>query len=205
MRLVVLYIHGQTTMRIHYFVFVGILLLANSMDSVSANSEVIRSLQINGHIALMRHSIAPGNGDPATFSIEDCSTQRNLSAEGRKQARTTGDFLRANGVKNLHIYSSQWCRCVDTAKLLDYGKVNELSILNSFYAQRELEPSQTRALKQWIFNRSDPAPAILVTHQVNITSLTGIYPSSGEIVVVKISESDLEVIGTIEPPLPNTE
>ena len=43
-------------------------------------------LRNGGQVVLMRHAIAPGNGDPANFDIENCGTQRNLSERGRLQA-----------------------------------------------------------------------------------------------------------------------
>ncbi len=74
---------------------------------------------------MVRHAIAPGNGDPPNFNIGDCSTQRNLDDSGRTQARRIGRWLRSNGIKSARIYSSQWCRCLETAKLIDLGSVQE--------------------------------------------------------------------------------
>lgn len=185
-------------MKINDTVLPGLLLILYSMTGLSADDTVIQALQTDGHIALMRHAIAPGNGDPIHFTIEDCSTQRNLSAQGRTQAQKTGNYLRENGIEKLAVFTSQWCRCSETARLLDYGPVRELSLLNSFYAQRQLEPAQTSQLKQWLLNRSALSPAILVTHQVNITALTGIYPDSGEIVVLKITGDSFQVVGSLE-------
>jgi phosphohistidine phosphatase SixA len=150
-------------------------------------------------LVLMRHAIAPGTGDPETFTIGKCQTQRNLSEDGRRQARAIGDRFRANGIHQANVFSSQWCRCLETAELLGLGPVEELRVLNSFFQNYERRDTQTAGLKSWIALQNLDQPTVLVTHQVNITGLTQIYPGSGEMIVVKRSESGaLAVLGRIE-------
>ena len=96
----------------------------------SDRAEMIENMLAGGHILMIRHALAPGTGDPANFQIGDCSTQRNLDDRGRDQARAIGDWLRSKGITSARIYSSQWCRCLETAKLLKLGPVAELPALN---------------------------------------------------------------------------
>ena len=160
---------------------------------------VWRTLLTKGNIALIRHTVAPGIGDPSEFSINDCGTQRSLSKEGRLQAKRLGDRFRQNGIEAARIFSSQWCRCLETAALLRLGKVEELPLLNSFYRQYEREDEQTEGLKRWIYRQNFDQPIVLITHQVNITALTGIFPASGELVAIKASENGkIQVLSTIE-------
>lgn len=179
-------------------IVVGVALCLNGAGSYADTESGLAALKAGGHIALMRHAIAPGSGDPENFSIDDCTTQRNLSDEGRQQARGTGDFLRANGIENLTVYTSQWCRCAETAMLLGYDKAKDLPFLNSFYQRWEREQSQTKELRNWLTELEPDASVLLVTHQVNITALTGVYPSSGEIVVVKVTPGNVQVAGKIK-------
>jgi len=90
-------------------------------------------------VALMRHAIAPGNGDPANFVVDDCRTQRNLSDEGVQQAVRIGKTMREHNISLADVYTSQWCRCIDTASAFELGKPVELSLLNSFYQDRSTE------------------------------------------------------------------
>ena len=167
--------------------------------AAAAEGDLWNALRAGGHFALLRHALAPGTGDPAAFDLEDCGTQRNLSGQGRDQAERIGDRFRANGITDARLFSSQWCRCQETARLLGLGTVESLPALNSFYERFEERDRQTRALKKWLADQSLEVPLVLVTHQVNITALTGVYPLSGELVVVELSEGgDLSVIGTIE-------
>lgn len=153
-----------------------------------------------GHIVIMRHALAPGTGDPANFELGDCATQRNLSEAGRRQAGRTGDFLRSVGVDEARVFSSQWCRCLETAQILDLGPVEPLPALNSFFEDRESGPAQTRELRAEIAEMDLSRPVVMVTHQVNITALTRVFPSSGEMVVVKrAADGAIEVLGTIAP------
>ena len=158
-----------------------------------------KALESKGHVALLRHAIAPGTGDPSSFKIGDCSTQRNLSDTGREQAARIGARFVANGIKAARIFSSQWCRCMETATLLGLGPVQELPALNSFFETPERRNDQTLDLRDWLASEDLNEPLVLVTHQVNITALTRVYPTSGELVVVRRSESgELSVLGTLE-------
>ena len=150
--------------------------------------------------AMMRHAIAPGTGDPERFAINDCSTQRNLSEKGREQARTAGKMFRKRGFTNVAVYSSQWCRCRETAELLAIGPVNDLTSLNSFFEAYERRDDQTRKLKSWLKTREARGPLLLVTHQVNISALTGVGTRSGEILFVKeTAGGTYQVLGSIRP------
>lgn len=144
----------------------------------------------------MRHALAPGTGDPANFDIEDCSTQRNLDDRGRAQARAIGRMLRDEGILFDQVLTSQWCRCRETAELLDVGPVADAPALNSFFRDRAREADQTAAAQGLL--RDAPGPAMFVTHQVNITALTGVFPASGEIIVVRATDDGIEVLGQIE-------
>jgi len=186
------------------YAILGLAVLAVSAVSATtparASDEVAAKLAEPGHIAIMRHALAPGGGDPANFTLDDCSTQRNLSEAGRRQARRTGDFLRSVGVEQARVFSSQWCRCLDTAELLDLGPVEPLPALNSFFRDRERGPEQTQALREKIAGMDLSQPVVMVTHQVNITSLTSVFPSSGEIVVLRrLDEGEIDVVGTVDP------
>jgi len=163
------------------------------------NAYLLQRLEAGHSFIVMRHAIAPGTGDPANFSLRDCSTQRNLSDIGRKQALAIGETLRANGIIKAKVFSSQWCRCLETAELLKLGAVRELPPLNSFFQKYEHRDVQTKNLQKWLNTRDFTIPHVLVTHQVNITALTGYYPASGEMVIVQRSNSgDIEVVGTIK-------
>lgn len=156
-------------------------------------------LRSGGHLALLRHALAPGTGDPPELTLGDCSTQRNLSGEGREQARRIGERFRANGIDGARVLTSQWCRCRETAELLGLGPVTDLPALNSFYQRPGQRQPQTAALKEWIAGRDFDGVHVLVTHQVNISALTGTYAASGELVVVRaLNSGEVEVIGTIE-------
>jgi 8-oxo-(d)GTP phosphatase len=135
-------------------------------------------------ILMMRHALAPGTGDPANFELGDCSTQRNLNETGREQARAWKPFLAEHGITEARVFSSQWCRCMDTASEMTMGEVTEWPSLNSFFQNRGKGPQQTRQTVANVNGLESGPPVILVSHQVNTTALTGVYPSSNEGVIV---------------------
>ncbi len=162
-------------------------------------AELWKALKSGGHFALIRHAVAPGTGDPPRFSLNDCRTQRNLSQKGRRQAEEIGNRFRYYGIDTARVYSSQWCRCLETAVLLGLGPVKQLPLLNSFFRQHEQRNEQTDKLRNWLRHQKfNDKPIVLVTHQVNITAFAGVFPQSGEIVVVSGSnEGEFTIAGTI--------
>ncbi len=155
------------------------------------------ALDRDGAFVIMRHALAPGTGDPAVFDLDDCATQRNLNAAGRDQARAIGDAFRARGQAFDVVLTSQWCRCRDTARLLDLAPVRAAPPFNSFFGGRGDAAAQGRAALELL--RGLEGRPLVVTHQVNITDLTGVFPRSGEVVVVRVAEGGLEVLGRIRP------
>jgi phosphohistidine phosphatase SixA len=163
-----------------------------------ADDGAIQILKQAGGVALMRHASAPGTGDPSGFRLEDCATQRNLSAAGRDQARRIGQMLKAQGVR-AQVFSSQWCRARDTARLLDMGPVQPLPALNSLIDSTADRDGQTAAVRSFIAGWQGP-PLILVTHQVNITALTGLFVADGEMIVLRPGVGSHAVAGRLSPP-----
>ena len=161
-----------------------------------SNKNLIKQLEDGGKLIFIRHAYAPGNGDPNNFNLDDCSTQRNLSKEGRKQAQLIGVFFKENKIKIDKVLSSEWCRCKDTAKFA-FNNFETFEALNSFYSTKfaKNEKRQIKDLKKYIKNWKSNKNLILVTHYVVISSMLNIAVSSGEIVV---SDKNYKIIGSIE-------
>ena len=178
--------------------FSGLISLATAgVDSYQ--TEMIARMEAGGHILMIRHALAPGTGDPANFRIGDCSTQRNLDDRGREQAKAIGDWLRSNGITSARVFSSQWCRCIETAKLLGLGSVSELPALNSFYELTQNREPNLKALRKFIAEQpSNGDLIILVTHLVTISAIANQGVSSGEGVLLKLNEdAPYEIVGRL--------
>lgn len=152
----------------------------------SAAAESFSALKREGTVAIMRHAIAPGFSDPANFKLGDCSTQRNLDAAGRAQAKAIGAAIRASGANIDRVVTSEWCRCQETAELLGLGDPSPLPALNSFFENRSAADGQTSDLRAFLATLAPDETVMLVTHQVNITALTGQGTSSGEVLVLEV-------------------
>lgn len=191
-------------MRRLFVALAATLLVATMSPAVHASESIWRDLRTqDGLVILYRHAIAPGGGDPPGFRLGDCSTQRNLSKEGRDQARAIGRELRRERVPVAQVRSSRWCRALDTARLMDVGAVRPTSALDSVFTasttKARLQERQTRSLIRR--HRGAPGALVLVGHQANIIDLTGIAPNSGEGVVVRMDgDGRLEVLGRIPAP-----
>ncbi len=164
-----------------------------------ADDAVAQRVREPGNVLLIRHALAPGIGDPAGFRLGDCATQRNLSEAGRQQAGVIGRWLRAHGVTNARVYSSQWCRCLETAALLDLGPVTELSALNSFFERPGERDDRVAALRAFLAAQPrDGGLLVLVTHQVTISAVSNAFADSGTGVLMALGDGGrLERIGTL--------
>ena len=140
--------------------------------------------RFGGTVMFMRHALAPGMGDPDNFSINNCNTQRNLDDTGRAQARAIGTKLAAANIKFSAIYSSYWCRCLETAQLLGLGAVTPFDGLNSFFQNHAPRDATLAKLRQKLDSLSPSAPAtLMVTHAVTIRAITGLSVASGGVVI----------------------
>ena len=144
--------------------------------------EIIKK-NISANVIFLRHALAPGVGDPENFVKEDCSTQRNLNYKGRLQARLIGNYLRSTNLKFSQILTSEWCRCIDTAKELNLGQWTTFSGLNSFFQEYEKKDQVINKLQKKLDSLGYSDLALFVTHQVVISEQTGIMPRSGEMVL----------------------
>ena len=146
-------------------------------------------------IAVMRHALAPGTGDPSGFTLGDCSTQRNLDERGREQARKIGNAFRDRGIDFDLVLTSQWCRTQETAELLSVGPVVDAPSLNSFFQDFSTRDRQTRETLE--LTQETGGRLMLVSHQVNISALTGRGTRSGEVLIIRLMDGEAQVIGSI--------
>lgn len=152
-----------------------------------------------GRIVLVRHAQAPGVGDPAGFDLRDCRTQRNLSDEGRQQALRMGEFFRQQRVPVQAVWSSQWCRTRETADLAFPGQRVDQAAFNSFFGEPDSASVQTREARALLDGWQGSGLLVVVTHQVNITALTGVVPASAEAVVMARQAGRWAVVGRFTP------
>ncbi len=181
----------------------GALVLALAPTAYAEGSLWRELRQDDGLVILYRHALAPGVSDPPGFQLGNCSTQRNLSAEGRMQARDMGRVLRAHRVPVVAVRSSRWCRALDTARLMGIGQVRPTPALDSVFTTASEQAARQEVLTRKLIraHRDDEGIVVLVGHQANIIDLTGIAPVSGEGVVVRANgRGGLDVVGRIPAP-----
>ena len=191
---------NKRILRIICLVCMFVTAMCSHASENNENASAWEQLQNGIAMAVMRHALAPGTGDPINFLIDDCTTQRNLSADGQAQAIAIGQLFREKGVADAQVLSSEWCRCQETARLLNLGKPVLWPSLNSFFQDRSTAENQTNqlleAMPEWL--RFDDKPTVLVTHQVNISALTGQFARSGEILIISLNGNDIRVLASIE-------
>ncbi len=178
----------------------GMLLCMLAATVAWADEALWTQLKQGGYVVLIRHASTEfGIGDPPGFKLDDCSTQRNLSDTGRAEARRLGETFRSRGVPVSEVRSSQWCRCMETAKLA-FGRAEPWPAINSVFADRSQEPAQRRAVLELASKVKPPRNLVLVTHNYNINALVGASPAKAEIVVARFDNGELKLVGRIAPP-----
>lgn len=181
-------------MRACPWIVAGLLILS---QAASASESAWQALRSGGVVAILRHAHAPGTGDPAGFRLEECATQRNLSEEGRAQARAIGEQFRAQGIRVARVLSSRWCRTLDTARLAFGERTEPFPPLDSFFSTRDERPAQTQAVRRLVADWRSDGVLVLVIHQVNITALTDVFPAEGEVLVLRPRADGFDLVGRI--------
>lgn len=168
-----------------YIKFIIIILISlTSSIKAEIDKDILASLKEGNKLIFIRHAYAPGGGDPDNFDINDCNTQRNLSENGRQQAKNISNFFIENQINFKKVYSSEWCRCKETAKIA-FGDFETKNFLNSFFSQKfaKNRKKQMNDLNNFVDNYKDDGNLVFVTHYVVISEALNYAPSSGEIVV----------------------
>jgi phosphohistidine phosphatase SixA len=171
-----------------------------AQTALAANEQALwRELRNGGYVLLIRHADAPGTFDPPGFKLGVCSTQRNLSEEGRTQSRRLGELIRAQNVAIAQVFSSEWCRCIDTATLaFGADKVQTWPAISSPRGGDEKQKlANLAAVRRRISRASLKTNMVLVTHMFNIQDITGLGAAQGEIVVLRAQDEHLLVVGRI--------
>lgn len=170
--------------------------LSNFVTRAHADNNGIQEIinNIDANVIFMRHALAPGIGDPTNFKIGDCSTQRNLNQVGITQAVLIGKQLKENSIQFDKVYSSYWCRCYQTASLLDIGLVHKFSGLNSIFQNFVPRNETLKKLEQKLFELPSSSLVIFVTHQVNIQAITKKNVISGGMVAFNTSTKEAHII-----------
>ena len=157
---------------------------AIAATDLSALTAIAPILRTGGCVVILRHAqTVPGIGDPPNFSLSQCSTQRNLSDDGKAQATRIGQWFKTSNLQPRSIQTSAWCRCKDTAELA-FGRYTELAALNSTFENRADQEAQTKALRTRLGYLRANQFEVWVTHQVNITALVGEFAGMGEALVI---------------------
>jgi broad specificity phosphatase PhoE len=186
--------------------FACLYLTLSAAQAAAIDDSLWQRLEQGGTIMLIRHTATePGMGDPPQFKLGDCATQRNLSAAGREQARSIGRELQRRKIPVAEVLSSEWCRCIDTARLA-FAKARTWPPLNSTFNHPERAAAQAATIREHISAYQGKANQVLVTHQVIIGALTNQWVGQGEIVIVapQKSAAGFEYIGKLMLDQPST-
>ena len=166
------------------------------VSAMAASGDTAALVRQGGVVVAFRHALAPGTFDPPHFRLGDCSTQRNLSAEGREQARRMGAWFAAQGLRPDAVRSSPWCRCMDTATLA-FGTAQAWSALASPVGSPETTSASHLQQLRTALAEVTQQPGrfqVWVTHMFVLADLAGANTASGEGLVLRADASGQPVV-----------
>ncbi|MGH8720564.1 MAG: histidine phosphatase family protein [Burkholderiales bacterium] len=177
-----------------------VIVVALAAFPAKADEALWKAVQQGGHVLFIRHALTePGFGDPPGFELKRCATQRNLSAQGRAQAKRLGEALRERHVPIGDVLASPWCRCVETAQLA-FGRAQTWTALSNLHARQQNAEKQVRALRPRVAAHRGKANLVLVSHGSTAGALTGEHPAMGEVLVLKPDGEGFRVAGRLSVP-----
>ena len=173
-------------------IIIFLIFLSNQVLAEKQNILATSISDVKANVLFMRHALAPGFGDPVNFSINNCNSQRNLDKKGKAQAQTIGAAIIHSGFRFNQIFSSEWCRCKETAELMGLGHWETFSGLNSFFQGYADKAKTLRRLNSRLEEFKEGV-TLLVTHQVTISAITGASVGSGEFVAYNTISKEAKV------------
>ena len=180
--------------------------LATAMATPTAGDELagpafLAALHRGGFVLYFRHARTDFSQDDTDLSdLSNCATQRNLSTEGRNQARLIGEAIAALGIPIGEVLSSELCRTRETAELA-FGRATLTPDLTSFGTASSEAEEQERAAALRRLLATPPTPGtniVLVGHLFNIQAAAKINLAEGEAAVFSPA-STMEAPGTPSP------
>ncbi|HVL36085.1 MAG TPA: histidine phosphatase family protein [Burkholderiales bacterium] len=175
-----------------------VLAAAAAPSAAAGEDDLWNLLNDGGQVVLLRHGPTDPMPGRKAISLQDCSTQRNLSDEGRDQARRIGEAFRLHRIPVDQVLASPWCRCVETAGLA-FGGADIEPALGNLYGRASERPQRVRELKALVSEVRESGNLVLVSHSATILALTGIAPAPGEAVVITpLGDGRFAVAGRLE-------
>ena len=171
--------------------------------SAAATPELTRSLRAGGLIVVFRHAATDfSKPDQDPVVVSDCATQRNLSAQGRADARAIGQGVRRLVLPVGQVFSSAYCRTLETARLAFGRATVHRALLNTIAAEHDdVWRAQIRDARRLFGTK--PAPGkltVLVTHGVVVQETSGQSLEEGEAIVFRpLGNSRFRVVGRVMP------
>jgi phosphohistidine phosphatase SixA len=173
-----------------------------------AADAVLPQLQKGGYVIFMRHpKTNEDQADTDPLHLENVQAQRQLSDEGRQQARSIGESFRTLRIPVEKVISSKFQRAQEAARLLELGEVTtsiDCSEGGLVVSPRE-NKRRAAALKALLGTR--PAAGknlIIVSHRPNLLDAAGkdlADVGEGEMVVFEpLGESQFEVVARVAQP-----
>jgi broad specificity phosphatase PhoE len=158
-------------------------LLASS-PGLAADDALWALLRGGGQVVLLRHAATDmEQRDEVGAPLTDCARQRNLTEDGREDARLIGAVFRARGIPVGRVLSSGYCRCMETAQLA-FGRAESWLALQEALTNKPLQEARLAEIRALAAEPPTDGNLVLVSHQYPIRLLTGVKIGEGELLVL---------------------
>ena len=162
-----------------------------------------RQLRAGGLVLVFRHAATDfSKPDQDPVVVADCATQRNLSAQGRADARAIGRGVRRLALPVGRVFASAYCRTLETARLAFGRATVHPALLNTIAAEHDAAwRTQIRNARRLLGTRTAPGKlTVLVTHNIVVQETTGQTLEEGEAIVFRpLGAGRFRVVGRVLP------
>lgn len=176
---------------------------AGASADTAAKPALTRALQEGGVVLVLRHAATDfSKPDHDPVDLQDCSTQRNLSAQGRAEAHAIGRGVRRLRLRVATVLTSAFCRTRETARIAFGRATVSAALLNTISSEHDARwRRQIRAARRLLATR--PAArtvTVLVTHGILVSEVTDLTLGEGETLVFRpLGGSRFRLLGRILP------
>lgn len=179
--------------------------VAEKFAEIPASAELLARLRSGGFVLYLRHGYTDNSRTDRMPGVDlnDCSTQRPLTEEGRQLAKRVGEAIRKAQLPVGEIRISPLCRVKDTTAAAFPGKpvtIDNLLMYTANLTDTQKAPilANTRSLLS-----APTAPGgnrVLVAHAPNLMDLIGYFPKEGTLVIFRPKgEAGFEYLGSVAP------
>lgn len=168
-----------------------------------SGERLVQELRRGGYVVVVRHTATEEGGVDDPAQLTDCAPQRELTDEGRQQARDLGTAIRDLEIPVGRVVASPYCRTRETAELAfgkDAVETDPLLLPLPGTGKPGNDEAIVEVTRLISSTTPESANTAIVTHISVIEPVTGATPEEGGSVVFEPEgDGELRLVAEVPP------